>query len=101
MHQTATALREPSANTSFLDLRVAAADRELRAELATDDYNCREFSQLAHRLLGDITFSVQYVYDPNSHTGVSLRVTFLPKHQLEPLDIAVHAAWVAWQLQPQ
>ena len=81
--------------------RVASTKVELQMFLSTKSgVNCREFSQKAYDLLQDMVYSVQYVRDPSSETGVYLRVMFSLEHKLPPLEITVPDAWIAWQISP-
>lgn len=78
------------------------AEHQLREELETGAAsNCRDFSLQAFNLLKEVAFSVQYVHDPNSKTGVFLRVIFWPVYELKPISIEVPAPWIAWQISPK
>lgn len=87
------------------DTKMTARMRRDRAqcellELMKSTKTCRTFTFDAFELLGDLTYSIQYVRHPLSKTGVIMRIYFKPFLGLEPLDIEVHEAWIVWQLQP-
>ena len=79
------------------EARLDIAGTKLRQALR-EGIDCRSFMLLAHELLGDVSFSMQYVHHPDSSTGVYHRIYFLPNIQGEGFDTEVPTAWIAWQI---
>lgn len=95
-------VRQPQlATISYAALRQTAEQQLTEVLEAGTAGSCRDFSQLAYDYVQGVAYSVQFVYDPKSHTGVSLSIQFWPEYKLEPIAIVVPAAWIAWQITPR
>lgn len=96
-------MRPVSVQTLFtVDHEAQARRSQAETKLKiVDQVRADHFSQLAYDMLGDLVFSIQYVHDPSSTTGVCLQVYFKPETNLQPLRIDVKSAWIAWQISPR